>query len=87
MWCRSSTTTGWSRRWIARTARSSAPRAIPPRCAIFSSPGQPLPIMPSAQAALIALRGLRTDIADAVLERARHYYTAPLDLGPSPRKS
>jgi hypothetical protein len=36
----------------------------------------PSPVMPSAQAALIALRGLRTDIADAVLERARHYYTA-----------
>jgi hypothetical protein len=43
--------------------------------------------MPSAQAALIALRGLRTDIADAVLERARHYYTAPFSLGPSPLKS
>jgi hypothetical protein len=37
------------------------------------------PAMPPAEAALIALRGLRTDIADAVLERARHYYTAPLD--------
>jgi len=37
------------------------------------------PVMPSAQAALVALRGLRTDIADAVLERARHYYTTPLD--------
>jgi hypothetical protein len=39
----------------------------------------PTPAMPPAEAALIALRGLRTDIADAVLERARHYYTAPLD--------
>jgi hypothetical protein len=38
----------------------------------------PTPAMPPAEAALIALRGLRTDIADAVLERARHYYTAPL---------
>jgi hypothetical protein len=47
----------------------------------------PSPIMPSAQAALIALRGLRTDIADAVLERARHYYTAPIDLGPSSLKA
>jgi hypothetical protein len=37
----------------------------------------PTPVMPSAQAALLALRGLRTDIADAVLERARYYYTAP----------
>jgi len=41
------------------------------------------PAMPSAQAALLALRGLRTDIADAVLERARHYYTAPLDPRPA----
>jgi hypothetical protein len=39
----------------------------------------PTPVMPPAQAALVALRGLRTDIADAVLERARHYYTTPLD--------
>jgi hypothetical protein len=37
----------------------------------------PTPVMPPAQAALLALRGLRTDIADAVLERARYYYTAP----------
>ena len=43
----------------------------------------PKPAMPPAEAALIALRGLRTDIADAVLERARHYYTAPL----APRSS
>jgi hypothetical protein len=39
----------------------------------------PTPVMPPAEAALIALRGLRTDIADAVLERARYYYTGPLD--------
>src|SRR5262245_22009342 len=39
----------------------------------------PTPAMPPAEAALIALRGLRTDIADALLERARHYSTAPLD--------
>jgi hypothetical protein len=32
--------------------------------------------MPSAQTALVALRGLSADIADAVLERARHYYQA-----------
>jgi len=38
----------------------------------------PTPAMPPAEAALIALRGLRTDIADAVLERARHYYSAPM---------
>ena len=37
----------------------------------------PTPVMPPAQAALLALGGLRTDIADAVLERARYYYTAP----------
>lgn len=37
----------------------------------------PTPVMPPAQAALLALRGLRTDIADAVLERARYYYTGP----------
>ena len=37
----------------------------------------PTPVMPAAQAALLALRGLRTDIADAVLERARYYYTGP----------
>ena len=37
------------------------------------------PAMPPGEAALIALRGLRTDIADAVLERARHYDTTPLD--------
>lgn len=41
------------------------------------------PVMPSAQAALVALRGLRTDIADAVLERARHYYTTPLEPRPA----
>lgn len=45
--------------------------------------GAPTPVTPPAEAALIALRGLRTDIADAVLERARHYYTAPVNLGPS----
>jgi len=43
------------------------------------------PAMPPAEVRLIALRGLRTDIADAVLERARHYYTGP--LGPRFRAS
>jgi hypothetical protein len=34
--------------------------------------------MPSAQAALVALRQLRGDIADAVLARAREYYAPPV---------
>ena len=33
-------------------------------------------VMPGAQTALVALRGLSGDIADAVLERAHHYYNS-----------
>jgi hypothetical protein len=37
----------------------------------------PGPAMPPAQAALLALRNLRPDLADDVLARAHHYYTTP----------
>jgi len=36
--------------------------------------------MPSAQTALVALRGLGADIADAVLERARRYYEGSISV-------
>jgi hypothetical protein len=36
--------------------------------------------MPSAQTALVALRGLGADIADAVLERARRYYEGSISI-------
>jgi hypothetical protein len=35
----------------------------------------PMSAMPSAQAALLALRDVNANTADAVLERARHYYS------------
>ena len=65
--------------------RSRVPRGLRGRGRHRLAPRPPrrrdrsTPVMPPAQAALLALRGLRTDIADAVLERARYYYTAPLD--------
>jgi DcmR-like sensory protein len=43
---------------------------------ILGQPPAGGPAMPPAQAALLALRNVRSDLADDVLERARRYYVA-----------